>query len=134
MKVSSEKTTMQNWFRKNTSKTLASFLCVTCFLFFLLAAFFTFSLTACKKQRVDVPASVQTLIDRASCNPSCPNYVNKYLWRNQAVFTFSCSGIACNCVVRFYNDKGEKLTMDSGYYFGLFEQEAQLVEQVWRCK
>lgn len=91
-------------------------------------------LLACSKEQINAPQAIKELIAGSGDCTSCPSFVDKYLWRNQTVYIYTCSGIACNCMVLYYNEKGEKLLMAQGYSFDAFRQEARLTTHVWTCK
>ena len=91
-------------------------------------------LHACSKEKIDAPAAIKELIAGSHECTSCPSFVDKYLWRNQVVYIYTCNGPACDCMVFYYNEKGETLTMEQGYSFDDFRKEAQLTTHVWTCK
>src|SRR4051812_29174245 len=101
---------------------------------FLTIALFGLYLSSCSKDKIDAPEPIRELIaDSRNCHSDCPSIVDNYLWRNQTVYIYTCNGPTCNCIVSYYNDKGEKLTMDQGYQYDNFLQEAKLVKHVWKC-
>jgi hypothetical protein len=131
--MSSKKTFMQTAFVGKVKSTFSSF--GNRLLIQVCVAFSVFSLcfNSCSKEDIDAPGAIKELIARSSCDPSCPSYVDKYLWRNKTIYIYTCSGISCDCAVSFYDQQGEKITMEPGYYFAHFQHEAQLIEHVWNC-
>jgi hypothetical protein len=112
--------------KKSLSSTWIKYVCI--------AIVSIISFSSCEKQEVKIPPAVQELMNSTSCDPTCPSFVNSYHWRNRTVFIYSCGGPLCNCAVKYFNDNGEELTMEEGYGFPHFEQEAKLLEHIWVCK
>jgi hypothetical protein len=102
--------------------------------FYLSLIILGLSINACSKQNIDAPAPIKELIARSSDCTICPSFVDKYLWRNQVVYIYTCNGPTCDCMVLYFNEKGENMSMQQGYLFDNFLQEAQLTRHVWKCK
>ena len=96
---------------------------------------FIFLLLSCKRDKTisELPQPLKTFIANSK-DCTCEPFIDKYLWRNQTVYLSSCGGPTCDCITLYYNEQGEKMNMDSGYYPDQFRQEAQLVKHVWRCR
>jgi hypothetical protein len=92
------------------------------------------SLHACTKENLDIPPAIQERVDNEGCDPSCPSFLDKYLWHNQTVYILSCSGAACNCRVSVFDAQGNELNpMSVSYNFSHFTAEAELQSHLWRC-
>lgn len=88
---------------------------------------------SCSRDKTDAPKAIKELISKIN-NCTCDPYIDEYLWRDKTVYIQTCGGPACNCIVSYYNKKGEEFKMDAGYTFDNFRQESRLVKHIWTCK
>jgi hypothetical protein len=103
------------------------------FISFFTLVVVSFYLYSCNKEKIDAPEPLKNKIAKAT-NCTCDPYVDKYLWRNKETYIWTCGGPACDCIVTYYDEKGNVLTMDSTFTFDEFRHESQFIKHVWSCK
>lgn len=92
-----------------------------------------FILSGCEKETDELPPSLRAEVAKIT-DCGCMPYIAKYLWRGETVYFRGLRGPACNGVPLYYNRDGLKITMEAGYTFSKFTEEAILIKSVWEGK
>ena len=116
---------------------------IKAFIGLLLLCVFVFG---CSKKAVEVqtevPQAINDLITDMEVNQpacECHPFISQYIWRNQNVYVVAINdalniGYVCDWIPLYYNSKGEKFTVEAGYFYTDFLNDSHLVKKIWSCE